>query len=68
MECRPAAGICDVPDYCDGVANDCVAADEKAGTDMVCRPAAGICDVPDYCDGVANDCVAADEKAGTDME
>jgi cysteine-rich repeat protein len=53
-ECRAAAGVCDVPDHCDG-AGACTA-DAKHTSE--CRAAAGICDLADYCDGVAVECPA----------
>ena len=51
-ECRPAAGICDAPDNCDG-AGACTA-DAKLTSE--CRAAATVCDIAEVCDGVSDDC------------
>ncbi len=53
--CRAAAGVCDLAETCDGVANTCPA---DAKSTAVCRAAAGICDVTDSCDGVGDNCPA----------
>jgi hypothetical protein len=51
--CRPSAGVCDLPDSCDGISNDCP--DDVKST-AVCRASAGVCDVAESCNGVDNDC------------
>ncbi|MEB2286379.1 MAG: hypothetical protein OZ922_17075, partial [Myxococcales bacterium] len=55
--CRPAAGVCDVAESCDGVGNDCPA-DGLASAATVCRPAAGVCDITENCTGAGIDCPA----------
>ncbi len=60
-ECRAAAGVCDVAESCDGVADDCPA---DAKTSTVCRPSAGVCDLAETCDGAGDDC-PADAKSST---
>ena len=52
-ECRSAAGVCDAPDYCDGVSAACTA-DAKLTTE--CRPSAQVCDAAEFCDGVSDIC------------
>jgi hypothetical protein len=53
--CRPAAGACDVPEYCDGVNGTCGPnLFENAATR--CRPAAGVCDVAETCTGTGPSC------------
>ena len=47
--------MCDVPESCDGVSNDCPA---DAKSTAVCRAAAGPCDLAESCDGVNNNCPA----------
>src|SRR5207249_7838543 len=48
--CRPAAGVCDVAESCDGVHDDCPAdAVQPAGS--VCRAVADVCDLAETCDG-----------------
>jgi hypothetical protein len=53
--CRPAAGVCDVEESCDGVANDCPA---DAKSTAVCRAVAGVCDAAESCDGNSDACPA----------
>ncbi|MGH2559311.1 MAG: hypothetical protein ACRDJH_09620 [Thermomicrobiales bacterium] len=53
--CRPAAGICDVDDYCDGVAIVCPP-DAFQLPSVECRAAAGICDAAEFCTGTGPDC------------
>jgi len=54
LECRPAEGLCDLAEVCDGVLPICPTnAFKPAG---VCRPAAGPCDVEESCSGVGPAC------------
>jgi hypothetical protein len=56
-ECRASAGICDIADVCDGVADSCPAnAFEPVTTE--CRVSAGVCDAADFCDGASAPCTA----------
>jgi hypothetical protein len=52
-ECRPAAGVCDLAEACDGLGPDCPA-DLRSTAE--CRPAAGVCDKVETCDGAGVDC------------
>ncbi len=56
-ECRPAAGLCDLPELCDGVSPDCPA-DRLVALGTACRDARGDCDVAEACDGVSPSCPA----------
>lgn len=53
--CRPAVGVCDRVDRCDGESPACPA-DEVTKAGVVCRAANGVCDVAEACDGVSNVC------------
>ena len=53
-ECRPAAGVCDAPDNCDG-AGSCTP-DAKLTSE--CRASVSVCDIAESCDGVGDDCPA----------
>lgn len=55
VECRGAAGVCDLAEVCDG-AN--VACPTDAKSVASCRPATGDCDAPEVCDGAADACPA----------
>lgn len=55
--CRAAAGVCDVPESCDGSALDCPNDTFTAGG-TECRAVLGDCDVAEVCSGVAPDCPA----------
>src|SRR5207253_542298 len=55
--CRPAAGICDVAESCDGASNDCPADAFKASTTM-CRDSSGVCDPAESCTGSSAACPA----------
>jgi len=48
--CRPSAGLCDVPERCDGNSTACPS-DAVRSSAEVCRPAAGDCDLPESCTG-----------------
>ena len=54
--CRPAAaGGCDVPEVCDGVALSCPGDAFKAA-DTVCRNATTVCDAIEVCNGTSASC------------
>src|SRR5438046_2268344 len=53
--CRPAAGPCDVADFCTGTSAACPSDAKKKS---VCRAAAGPCDVAEHCDGTHDTCPA----------
>jgi GH25 family lysozyme M1 (1,4-beta-N-acetylmuramidase) len=55
--CRASAGVCDVPESCDGVNNNCPADGFQSGA-TVCRPAAGQCDDAETCTGTSAACPA----------
>jgi len=52
-ECRPAAGICDKAEDCDGASATCPP--DAKRTD-VCRPAVDACDAAESCSGTSNTC------------
>jgi cysteine-rich repeat protein len=56
-ECRPAAGVCDVAEVCDGVSDTCPG-DGFAPPTVECRAAAGACDVAESCTGSDASCPA----------
>ncbi|MCO6437120.1 MAG: VWA domain-containing protein, partial [Phycisphaerae bacterium] len=56
-ECRAAAGDCDVPEFCDGVAADCPS-DALEPNTTECRASAGVCDPAEFCTGSSADCPA----------
>jgi len=53
--CRAPAGLCDVPEVCDGVSAACPA-DKYAPATTVCRTAAGDCDIAESCSGSSPAC------------
>ena len=53
--CRPAASICDQPEYCDGT--DICPTDIVLSSSALCRGSVGPCDMDDFCDGVHGECV-----------
>lgn len=55
IPCRPADGVCDVPETCTGAGPSCPA-DTVAGTQAVCRPSVGPCDLAERCDGATKAC------------
>ncbi|MEZ4444130.1 MAG: MYXO-CTERM sorting domain-containing protein [Polyangiaceae bacterium] len=64
--CRPAAGLCDADEFCDGT-NVACPADVLATQGTECRLAVDVCDVVETCDGVSPLCPAdALEPAGTE--
>ena len=62
--CRPALGVCDAPEVCDGVARTCPA-DAPVASGTMCRGVMGACDVADLCDGVRFDCPNAVAVGGS---
>ena len=50
--CRPAAGVCDVAETCDGVSLTCPP-NKFLSQGAICRPAAGACDVAETCRATA---------------
>lgn len=55
--CRPAAGVCDQPELCDGSAKTCPV-DVLYTNTRVCRNTTGICDITEYCTGTDATCPA----------
>lgn len=55
--CRAAAGACDAPEVCDGIATACPA-DAVLPAATSCRPVAGPCDAEERCDGASPACPA----------
>ncbi len=53
--CRPAAGVCDKAEYCDGVHPDCPA-DMFFANGTTCREALNTCDIAEFCSGTSADC------------
>ena len=62
VECRAAAGPCDVAETCTGTSTACPA-DAFLSSDTPCRPAAGECDLAETCPGNGPDCPADAKKA-----
>ena len=57
VECRPAAGLCDVAEACDGVGS--CAPDGFAAANTICRAGSGdLCDPTEVCDGQGAFCPA----------
>ena len=65
VECRAAAGACDVAESCDG-AGSC-GVDVFVAADTECRPSAGLCDVAEACTGDSPLC-PADTFVAADTE
>jgi choice-of-anchor A domain-containing protein len=57
VECRGAAGACDVAEFCTGSSAACPVDAKKPAT-TECRGSAGACDVAERCTGSSNDCPA----------
>ncbi len=55
VECRPAAGACDVAESCTGTGPNCPS-DLRVAAGTTCRGAADTCDAVETCDGVGVDC------------
>ncbi len=53
--CRPASGVCDVAESCDGILSGCPA-DARVAAGTSCREAAHECDAVESCDGIAAVC------------
>jgi len=53
--CRPACGVCDADENCDGYDNDCPKDIKKPNTTL-CRIANGECDKSEFCTGDSNNC------------
>jgi hypothetical protein len=53
--CRAAAGVCDLPETCNGSTPTCPA---DAKSTALCRASAGVCDVAEFCNGASNTCPA----------
>jgi hypothetical protein len=53
--CRPAAGVCDVPEACNGLSPDCPV-DALASPAVACRPSVEPCDLADFCTGTSAAC------------
>lgn len=62
--CRPANGVCDEAESCDGTAGTCPTDKFKAATAQ-CRGAAGLCDVAEFCTGTSASCPADNLKPST---
>ncbi|WP_245767251.1 choice-of-anchor A family protein [Stigmatella erecta] len=55
VQCRSAAGACDVAEFCTGSSAACPM-DAKKPASAECRGAEGACDVAEHCTGSSNDC------------
>src|SRR5205809_407102 len=63
--CRPAAGVCDVAETCNGTSPTCPA-DVFVSAATQCRAAVGECDVAEFCPGNGPNCPAdAKQPSGT---
>ena len=63
--CRPAVGMCDIAELCDGVTPSCPA-NVLLPAMTVCRASVSECDVEELCSGVSGVCAAdAAQPAGT---
>jgi hypothetical protein len=54
IECRPAEGLCDEPEACDGILPICPTNVFKAAGE--CRPSTGPCDLAETCSGIGPAC------------
>jgi len=62
--CRPATGLCDVVEYCNGESSECPSDSlELSGTE--CHTSTGPCDVTEYCSGTNHQCPSGIMAAGT---
>ncbi|MCH7870816.1 MAG: hypothetical protein IID33_03865 [Planctomycetes bacterium] len=65
-ECRPAVGVCDDAETCDGINGGTCGADAKVVDATPCGDATvDDCTDADRCNGVSNDCQANDQAVGT---
>ncbi len=62
--CRPAAGLCDLAETCDGTNLTCPK-DSLAPATTVCRGALGACDLAETCSGTSASCPADVMKPST---
>ena len=62
-QCRPSAGLCDVPEFCDGTTPTCPA-DVLATSGILCRGIRSACDAPEVCTGTSAACPADVPAAG----
>jgi cysteine-rich repeat protein len=53
--CRPALGVCDFDEMCDGTTFECPA-DELVDASVTCRPPVSACDIGESCTGVTPEC------------
>jgi hypothetical protein len=62
--CRPAAGVCDLAEFCTGTSTTCPA-DTFRTPASVCRPSAGSCDPSETCEGGSNPACPADKLSNS---
>src|SRR5437867_3646496 len=62
--CRPAAGACDVAEFCTGSSSSCPA-DQLEPSTFECRGALGSCDEAEFCTGTDTACPADAFKPAT---
>jgi hypothetical protein len=55
VTCRASAGVCDIPEMCDGNNFGCPS-DKFASNSTFCREAVDSCDIPETCDGITASC------------
>ena len=65
--CRVPAGVCDVPESCDGVTDNCPP-DLFMPATTICREAVNICDIIDLCTGSGAFCTADAMQPDTDSD
>src|SRR5207237_9583864 len=61
--CRPAAGVCDADETCDGTSSTCPP-DGFLSAFTECRPSAGECDPAENCTGPGRRGAAGGERGG----
>jgi hypothetical protein len=62
--CRPAAGVCDLAEFCTGTSTTCPANTFRTPA-SVCRPSAGACDPFETCEGGSNPACPADKLSSS---
>src|SRR5437870_2366533 len=62
--CRPAAGACDLAEFCTGSSSSCLA-DQLEPSTFECRGALGSCDEAEFCTGTDTACPADAFKPAT---